>query len=66
MSTKTEPAFPWQQTDNYGNPLTNFSGMTLRDYFAAKAMQGMCQYAIDKGVRESLTTPCALTPWQTL
>lgn len=33
------PAFP-TDTDNYGS---NYSGkgMTLRDYFAAKAMQGM-------------------------
>ena len=30
------PAFP-QQT----NSLLSYSGMTLRDYFAAKAMQGL-------------------------
>ena len=27
------PAFPWG---------TGFAGMTLRDYFAAKALQGIC------------------------
>jgi hypothetical protein len=39
---KTEPAFPvvgqWYG-DKLGGQL--FHGMTLRDYFAAKAMQGM-------------------------
>jgi hypothetical protein len=32
------PAFP-VTSDNYANP--NSEGMTLRDYFAAKAMQGL-------------------------
>lgn len=31
------PAFPTERTDTSGL----FDGMTLRDYFAAKAMQGM-------------------------
>lgn len=33
---KNEPAFPIPATDYHGMD----SGMTLRDYFAAKAMQG--------------------------
>ena len=33
-----EPAFPWTH-DNM-----TCTGMTLRDYFAAKAMQGMFNY----------------------
>lgn len=34
------PAFP--EVRRVGKKLTRVSGMTLRDYFAAKAMQGMC------------------------
>lgn len=39
------PAFPSdQETDSQGNVLTYREfGMTLRDYFAAKAMQGMVE-----------------------
>ena len=33
------PAFPL--TSNWHNELKQYNGMTLRDYFAAKAMQGM-------------------------
>ena len=33
------PAFP-VNSDNYASP--DSTGMTLRDYFAAKAMQGIC------------------------
>jgi len=32
------PAFPNEGFNGWGQP---FEGMTLRDYFAAKAMQGM-------------------------
>ena len=32
-----EPAFPNEGFNGWGEP---FQGMTLRDYFAAKAMQG--------------------------
>lgn len=32
------PAFPW------GEHGTHLGGMTLRDYFAAKAMQGICAH----------------------
>ena len=38
------PAFPFGQTDDQSGQLVNgwgSEGMTLRDYFAAKAMQGM-------------------------
>jgi hypothetical protein len=34
-----ESAFPWQ-IDN-GETMRGHKGMTLRDYFAAKALQGM-------------------------
>jgi hypothetical protein len=33
-----EPAFPNEGFNGWGEP---FQGMTLRDYFAAKAMQGL-------------------------
>jgi len=36
------PAFPQVELDQVtGNPCDQHSGMTLRDYFAAKAMQGL-------------------------
>lgn len=43
------PAFPFGQTDSMSGQLVNgwgSQGMTLRDYFAAKAMQGMvsCEF----------------------
>lgn len=33
------PAFPW------GEHGTHLGGMTLRDYFAAKVMQGICAHS---------------------
>jgi len=45
MSNKTGgPAFPQDKIDSWG-VRTSEGGMTLRDYFAAKAMQGL---VIDK------------------
>ena len=39
--TKTGgPAFPLSTVDPYERSVTTCDGMTLRDYFAAKAMQG--------------------------
>ena len=35
---KDEPAFPNEGFNGWGEP---FKGMTLRDYFAAKAMTGL-------------------------
>ena len=35
------PAFPQAEVDRDGVMITHHSGMTLRDYFAAKAMQGL-------------------------
>lgn len=37
MNPKDEPAFPSAKNDTYGP----CGGMTLRDYFAAKAMEGI-------------------------
>ena len=35
------PAFPYEERNGEGAPYKDYFGMTLRDYFAAKAMQGM-------------------------
>ena len=35
------PAFPYEERNGEGNPVRDYFGMTLRDYFAAKAMQSM-------------------------
>jgi hypothetical protein len=35
------PAFPYEERDYSGNPSKDHFGMTLRDYFAAKAMQAV-------------------------
>jgi hypothetical protein len=39
MEDKNQSAFPWSVDD--GEMIKSQKGMTLRDYFAAKAMQGM-------------------------
>lgn len=42
MSKKTGgSAFPYEERNSEGQPYLDHFGMTLRDYFAAKAMQGM-------------------------
>ena len=48
---KNEPAFP-QSNDRvvHAVSIANSQGMTLRDYFAAKAMQGFIAYATNKGI----------------
>ena len=42
---KDEQAFPCDRRNDWMNP-----GMTLRDYFAAKAMQGMMDSAISVAI----------------
>jgi len=45
MSDKTGgPAFPTPEHRDHNGDIVEYaeSGMTLRDYFAAKAMQGFC------------------------
>ena len=44
-----EPAFPGVTYITL-NGEKNPEGMTLRDYFAAKAMQGLLAYATHKGI----------------
>ena len=41
---KNQPAFPTTQYANGISPSGFDSGMTLRDYFAAKAMQGLIHH----------------------
>lgn len=38
-----EPAFPTMNAQQIGPTSWHHEGMTLRDYFAAKAMQSMCE-----------------------
>jgi len=42
------PAFPDGSQNQWGHPV--HTGMALRDYFAAKAMQGFIAYATHKGI----------------
>ena len=44
------PAFPVTPTNSAGQCADIFIGMTLRDYFAAKAMQGICASKDEAGV----------------
>ena len=44
---KNEPAFP--QISELGDIAATSQGMTLRDYFAAKAMQGMVSAKLNYG-----------------
>ena len=38
-----EPAYPFTEMHTHGHPYTQWKGMTLRDYFAAKAMVAYMQ-----------------------
>jgi hypothetical protein len=40
------PAFPYEYFDKQLNQARVMAGMTLRDYFAAKAMQGLMDAAM--------------------
>ena len=40
ITMNTTPAFPTQNEKQIGPDTYHYEGMTLRDYFAAKAMQG--------------------------
>ena len=44
-----QPAFPVFPETGSGHA-SAFQGMTLRDYFAAKAMQGFIQHSASKGI----------------
>lgn len=42
-------AFPYEERDGDGKPVLDHFGMTLRDYFAAKALQGLLADPNGKG-----------------
>ena len=59
------PAFP-RVGEGFNNPLYDTPDMTLRDYFAAAAMQGMCasgQYWADQARSASASTEEAYAHW---
>ena len=41
MENKNTNAFPGMESSAFGQDTGHYYGMTLRDYFAAKAMQGL-------------------------
>jgi hypothetical protein len=43
------PAFPTDSEAQVGNTTWHYTGMTLRDYFAAKALQGLVVEAVRCG-----------------
>jgi len=53
------PAFPTKAYDLEREQLVREEGMTLRDYFAAKAMQGLLQYAYAHADRASVAYKAA-------
>ena len=57
---KNQPAFPAMHFDLADNE----HGMTLRDYFAAKAMQGFIQYSAAKGIYTPPDNELASTAYQ--
>ena len=63
---KNEPAFPTEiNTEHFSHPSTIYkTGMTLRDYFAAKAMQGFIQYSAAKGIYTPPDNELASTAYQ--
>lgn len=38
-------AFPYEERDGDGKPVLDHFGMTLRDYFAVQALQGMLAHS---------------------
>ena len=53
------PAFPTKAYDLEREQLVREEGMALRDYFAAKAMQGLLQYAYAHADRASVAYKAA-------
>ena len=49
------PAFPHLETTSRGEPYHDHLGMTLRDYFAAKAMQAIISSALTEGTKTQYT-----------
>jgi hypothetical protein len=55
-----QPAFPAMHYDLAGNE----HGLTMRDYFAAKAMQGFIAYATHKGIYAPPDDELAIASYQ--
>jgi hypothetical protein len=49
---RNEPAFPMQDWDASIQAQRTHTGMTLRDYFAAKAMQGLLASEVEASMKE--------------
>ena len=49
-----EPAFPCEEYDDYGTLVGFREGMQLRDYFAAKAMQGLLTHDQAANTQENI------------
>jgi len=68
MTDKTTPAFPVSAlVYNYDDKAPDtilHDGMTLRDYFAAKAMEGFIAYATQKGIYVPPDDELASTSYQ--
>ena len=68
MQYKTTLAFPmsalvYNYDDKTPDTIVN-EGMTLRDYFAAKALQGFIQYSAAKGIYTPPDNELASTAYQ--
>ena len=46
-------AFPHHETTSTGEPFHDHLGMTLRDYFAAAAIQGCSSYILERSVKSA-------------
>lgn len=50
MKEKNNPnAFPGMESSAFGQDTGHYHGMSLRDYFASKAMQGIMSEYLSKG-----------------
>ena len=56
MSIETNSAFPWFTPEGYYNGSVHAPGMTLRDYFAAAALQGLLTKKEFSGTPEEYAT----------
>jgi hypothetical protein len=54
MNAPNPYAFPWTEDDGSQN-----TGMTLRDYFAAKVMQGLISADLDRAITPEMTAKLA-------
>ena len=55
------PAFPLTRESSFSK---NYEGMTLRDYFAAKAMQGMLAVPDDQRYGDRADKSLTVAQWQ--